>query len=308
MTATEASLAETFQTKFSEFCSDLKGAVPELTKAIESAESLAPEVRMDRFVAEVLPACPPSRDVTKNPGLILPGVVLPDSIWAELGDANRETIQKYVTVLSMCCLFKNGIPDAKAWMDDFMKTWQSKMSSVDFEGIAKKLGDLFKTTDASGANPFGAFGSVPERLLKGHLGKLIEEITRDFKPEDLGLDEETVRTMEASPTRAFELITELYTKNPQFLQNAMKKIMKRLQAKFQSGEIRPEQIAAEAEELMKTITDNPVFAELLEQLKSTFGMADMDIARKAGKEESARLSLVKDRLRKKLEAKKAGKK
>jgi hypothetical protein len=38
-------------------------------------------------------------------------------------------------------------------------------------------------------------------------------------------------------------------------------------------------------------------------LKSAFGMEDMDIARAAGKEGSARMATVRDRLRKKLEKK-----
>jgi hypothetical protein len=46
----------------------------------------------------------------------------------------------------------------------------------------------------------------------------------------------------------------------------------------------------------------------MESLKSMFGFEDMDMARQAGREGSARLSMVQQRLRKKLEAKKAGKK
>jgi hypothetical protein len=46
----------------------------------------------------------------------------------------------------------------------------------------------------------------------------------------------------------------------------------------------------------------------MESLKTAFGFEDMDMAKAAGKEGSARLSLVKERLRKKLEAKKAAQK
>jgi hypothetical protein len=43
---------------------------------------------------------------------------------------------------------------------------------------------------------------------------------------------------------------------------------------------------------------------MMKGVKSVFGMEDMDIARKAGREGSARLSTARDRLRKKLEKKK----
>jgi hypothetical protein len=44
---------------------------------------------------------------------------------------------------------------------------------------------------------------------------------------------------------------------------------------------------------------------MMEGLKSAFGMEDMDVARAAGRESSARLSMVRDRLRKKLEKRNA---
>lgn len=300
-------LRGTFQNKYLEFCEDLKGAVPELIDQIDEAKYLPVDERITRFVKEVLTNCSPTRDATACPGTVLPGVILTEKIWSELSENTRQKIQEYLTILSMCTLFDGAKEnmnfgegkDAKSWADDFMNTWQSKLSSIDFEGIAKKLADAFKTKE-------GAFTGLPERFLKGHLAKLIEELVRDFKPEDFGLDPELVKSMEDSPTRAFELIMELYQKKPQFLQNAIAKITNRLQAKFRSGELRPEQIASEAEELMKDFTSNPAVTELMESIRSMFGMEDMDIARKAGREENARSALVRDRLRKKLEAKKTG--
>ena len=100
----------------------------------------------------------------------------------------------------------------------------------------------------------------------------------------------------------------MFTKNPAMIQNTIKKIGKRLQQKIQSGAIRPQEIAKEAEELMKEFAGNTEFVDMMGSFKSAFGFEDMDMARAAGRDGSARLSLVKERLRKKLEAKKAGKK
>jgi hypothetical protein len=72
-----------------------------------------------------------------------------------------------------------------------------------------------------------------------------------------------------------------------------------------SGEIRPQEIVAEAEELMKTFSENPAFVEMMETFRSLFGMEDMDVARSAGREGSARMAIVRERLRKKMEAKRA---
>ena len=113
---------------------------------------------------------------------------------------------------------------------------------------------------------------------------------------------------EKSPSRAFDILVQLFTKNPAAIQDMVKKIGKRLQQKIQSGAIRPQEIAKEAEELMKEFAGNTDMVSMMESLKSTFGFEDMDMAKAAGKEGSARLSLVKERLRKKLEAKKAAQK
>jgi hypothetical protein len=144
--------------------------------------------------------------------------------------------------------------------------------------------------------------------MKGQIARLAEEIVKEFKIEDFGLDPASVEAAGNDPTKALNLIMEVFMKNPQNLQRTIQRLTKRLQEKIQSGSIRPQDLVAEAEELMKTFSENPQFVEMMETFRQTFGMEDPDIARAAGKEESARLSLVKQRLRKKLEAKKAGKK
>jgi len=109
----------------------------------------------------------------------------------------------------------------------------------------------------------------------------------------------------ANPMKAFEMLSQLYTRNPMMIQTIMKRIAKKMQAKIQRGELRPSDLAAEAEELMKHFTENTQFVEVMEMLKKSFGFEDPEIARKTGNEGSARLSAARDRLRKKLAAKKA---
>jgi hypothetical protein len=55
---------------------------------------------------------------------------------------------------------------------------------------------------------------------------------------------------------------------------------------------------------MKEFSENGSFVEMMKSFKSMFGMHDMDTARKAGQEQSARVNIVRERLRKKMEAKK----
>jgi hypothetical protein len=84
--------------------------------------------------------------------------------------------------------------------------------------------------------------------------------------------------------------------------------MKRLEDKIRRGEFKPQEIAKEAEEMMKELTENSSFKDLLESLKGSFGFADADeeadVYRAAGREGDARRNLIRERLRNKLAAKK----
>ena len=112
---------------------------------------------------------------------------------------------------------------------------------------------------------------------------------------------------EKNPSRAFDILFQVFGKNPEILQKTVQKIGNRLQHKITSGAIKPQEIAREAEELMKEFSENSSFVDMLSGLKKAFGFEDMDLARQAGKEGSARLSIVKNRLKKKASEKEARK-
>jgi len=304
----ESNTASVFQTKYDEFAKELLETFPELATAIRAALALPPLERLQQFQASVK-VTPKATDPI---GMVLPGVTLDPATWASLSTSNQTVIWEYVRLLSMCCFLEGfGTPDAaggKGWMDEVMGNWKEKLGKVDFEGLLKKVSGMFSFgSDASGNSGF-KMPKLPERFLKGQLAKLAEEIVKDIKPEDLGLTAETMAECEKSPSRAFDILVQLFTKNPAAIQDMVKKIGKRLQQKIQSGAIRPQEIAKEAEELMKEFAGNGDMVGMMESLKTAFGFEDMDMAKAAGKEGSARLSLVKERLRKKLEAKKAAQK
>ncbi len=302
-----ATTASVFQSKYDEFCDDLAACLPEFEAAIAAAKALGLQQRLDRFSAEVLPHAAPNRDAAQCPAMVLPGVSLTSEIWSELSGQTKSAIQEYLTLLSISCLFETGkgkdspfFSQSGEWMDDFMKNMKTKMSSLDFESMAKKMASLFGVGGPEGSEGgTSALPKLPEKFLKGHLAKLAEEIMRDFNPSDLGLDEETIKRCEADPTNAFGILMEIYQKNPNFIMNSVQKIGKRLQAKIQSGAINPATIVAEAEELMKSFSENPAFGDLMETFR---GMFSMDELTKAPGQTgvSARRAMIKERMQRKL--------
>jgi hypothetical protein len=303
--------SDVFQTKYDEFADELLATFPELTTEIRSAVSLDEKTRIARWQAEVKSTH--TSNLASNPGTILPGVTIPDATWSTLSEATRSAIWEYLKLLSICSFLESGFTGFDAsgampgWMDEAMKGWKEKLESVDFESIMGKFSSFFKgSTDASGsASPFP---KLPEKFLKGQIAKLAEEIIKDIKPEDLGLTPEIMEECEKSPSRSFDILIQLFTKNPAIIQKTIQRIGKRLQQKVQSGAIRPQEIAKEAEELMKEFASNSEFGDLLGSLKGMFGGGDdddFDFGKATGGAGNTRLSAVKERLRKKMEAKKS---
>ena len=299
-----SSLDSIFNSKYDEFVANLRDVFPELSAALDASTALPLSDRIAKFREEVMPvAGNPNRNSATNPGKILPGVELTDAQWSSISSNSQSSIQEFITVLSFSILLDaNTAADfgegGKEGFDTFLKSMKDKMSKVDFSSFTDKF-----------AKMFGADGSsipkLPEKFMKGHIARLAEEMMRDFKPEDFGLDPETLKECESEPNKAFEMLLKAYTSNPAILQNSIQKIGKRLQAKIQSGAIRPQQIVAEAEELMKEFSENPGFVEMMESFRSVFGMEDPDLARKTGNEQSARMAIIRERLRKKAAANQA---
>jgi hypothetical protein len=326
--ATETSV---FQTKYNEFVEDLLGALPEYTAQIQIAKALDEKTRLVRFQEEVKVGntlgSSEEADNAKNPGRVLPGVEITDAIWASLSENTRKAIWEYVRILSICCFMEAGFSEGSkpAWMDDAMKDMKEKLESVDFQNIIKKFMTFFKGAEgkegaAGGAGglpegmPAGfeklfesGFPKIPEKFLKGHMAKLAQEIVKDITPEDLGISAEMIGECEKNPSRAFDILFQVFGSNPGNIQKIVQRIGKRLQQKIISGAIQPQQIAREAEELMKEFAENSSFVDMMDGIKSAFGFQDMDLARAAGRESSARLSMVKDRLKKKASEKEAKK-
>lgn len=314
----EPSIGDIFNKHYSEFCEELAGACPEYAAAIAAATALDGAARLRRYREEVVPSASPTRSGESCPGTVLPGVVVEEAVWTALSDGTKEAIQRYKSLLTFCCLY-DGAKDLLHGADG-----KAKLDGFDFTSFASSfMGDMKEKLEGLGGIPgFGNLSGLsekiakmiesqaenlkqlPERLLKGNLGKLIMEIVGEVKPEDFGISPADIQACETNPASAFDLVSKLYTQNPQILQKTMIRIVKKLQSKFMSGELRIETMAAEAEEFIKEFADNPAMVELMETFRNTFGMMDMDTARAAGREGDARRNLVRERLRAKLEKRK----
>jgi hypothetical protein len=270
--AAQSSLSSLFLKKYAEFAADLRESFPELTVALDAACAIPEGERAKLYAKEVLPKHEKEMGgATKCPGPLLPGVVLTEEIWSSCGDGTKKAIYEYLSILDLCAIYEHGGGDeegpgfSKEWVDRVMREWRSRLDRVDFDGLAKKFMSLFGTGQGDGALP-----PLPEKFLKGKLAKLAEDMVREFKPEDFGLRPEDLAAVERDPTRAFEILMQASAANPNMLQKAMGRVAKKLQEKVQRGELRPQELVAEAEELIKEFQSHPAFVEMMESFRSAF--------------------------------------
>ena len=305
--ATPESLDTIFHTKYDEFAASLTDVFPELVDHINAATTLSKEERLAQYKTHVLQkGGRPSKPAMECPGMVLPGVTLSDALWSSATEGTKKAINQFLSLMTFTFIMKDGPGTGsdsgtgfdfggeafKTWADSFMNQWRGKMDRADFDSFAKRMADLF------GANG-DRLPPFPEKFRKGKLVKLAEEIVKELKPEEFGLEPDIMKKCEEDPSKAFEVLMNSMMQHPEKMQGAMKRIIKKLQDKFQRGEFRPQDLAAEAEEMMKEFSENPAFVEMMESMKNTFGFDDMMAAKAAGQEPTARMSIVRDRLRRK---------
>lgn len=316
--AETSTLELTFQKKYKEFAADLVGTFPELSAAINVAVALTAEEAVNAYAEQVMSKHAAPGDALACPGVVLPGVTITEELWSSVGEKTKKAVYDYLSILDLAALYTCGFKGlgedgdagadaagaagfSKEWADRVMKDWRGRLDRVDFDGLASKFMNFF-------GGEGGALPPLPEKFLKGKLAKLAEDMVREFKPEDFGLRPEDVAAVEKDPTRAFEILMEASTTNPALLQKALARVAKKLQEKVANGALKPQELVAEAEELMKEFQSHPAFVEMMESFRSAFSFEDTETAQAAGRDGENRLSIARARLRKKLEAKKAGKK
>lgn len=302
--------AVSFSTTFTQFLDELKATFPEFVPALTLASSL-PDTQT-RFL-EVWRTH--TADVASNNGAIftetgielVPGFVMTGALWAELSASTQGAIWKYISSLLLLSASETdkGLWDISGFQHD-METMMKQLKEGGGEGIGGMMGDLFaklgKMGEAFGFKDLsGAAGKfkIPERLFKGHIAKIAEELVKEFKPEDFGISPDMLESDD--PARVFTYLQEVFTKKPEMMMSAAQKIAKKIQAKFQRGEIRREDIIREAEELMAEFSENEAFSSMFGSLGEMLKGSE----RESGNEGSARRREVQERLRRKQAEKEA---
>ena len=309
-----------FQKYYLEFLDDLEGTFPEFKDDIKFLRTVDEKTSQTKFVKlwkdrTGLLLMQDEEAIFDDE--ILPNIEISKKLWTELSEKTQNAIFNHLNTLVILSanmmeesMFDiKGIAEHMKKMEEspIMKDLFAKVSEAffSFDKSFKKevkpvggAGDTGTSEESSEETPKLPF-KIPEKLFKGHIAKMAEELAKEFKPEDFGLSNELLES--SDPTKVFAYLQEVFTKQPELLMKGAQKIAKKIQTKFERGEIKKEDLLAEAEEMMKEFGENEVF-------KGLFGsLGDMLKMSEPSGSVSERRRAVQERLRKKLEARKAKK-
>ena len=316
-------MSVSFAATYVQFVTELFETFPEYAEALNAAK-VDPKSR-ENFLAvwktHTSNIAVQNDSIFTETGLeLVPGFSMTAKLWSELSNNSRNAIWRYLTsLLLIAAAFDGGSKTDGIWdisgfehdMEEMMKRLKAGedngMKDI-FEKLAK-MAEGFGMKDMSGA--FEGLGGVdaegkpkfkiPEKLFKGHIARIAEEIVSEFNPEDFGLSPEILNSND--PTKIFTFLQEIFTQKPDMLIGIAQRIAKKIQAKFQRGDFNRDELIREAEELMKEFSDNEAFSGLFEQLGEMLKGGEKE----SGNEGSARRREVQERLKKKA-AEKAAKK
>ena len=320
-------MSVSFASTYKQFVAELKETFPEYSVPLTLALDL-PDARgsfLSTWKTYTTQVATQNGSIFDEKGLeVVPGLFMTAKLWSELSGTTQGAIWKYLSSLLLLAASDSvedfvDLSGFQADMENMMKHLKEAGEGgfAGFEGMGdifekiKNMAKGFGMPDLGGLGGLGAgLGGglpnidpskfkIPERLYKGHIAKIAQEIVQEFKPEDFGISPELLES--ADSAGIFNYLQEIFTKRPEFLMTAAQKIAKKIQAKFQRGEIRREDIIREAEELMAEFAENETFSSLFGSLGEMMKAGE----KQSGNEGSARRREVQERLRRKTAEKEA---
>lgn len=339
MSAAATDVSGAFARTFASFCSELSATFPELSEGIARVAGRATPTFFWKSWQDDL-AILAERNFealqTRRRGILVVPLVMTPALWGEVSAATQAAIWRYLrtlvleaamelhldatvltqerlTLLMSILMEERGGDDEEAVGETVMEEAMEHLTPL-LERMKGMMGGLF---DASGlAGMFsGVSGEIPmpeipERLRKGRIARLAEDMAKQFDPADFGIDPALLTG--DSVEEVLRRLAEMYQRDPTKLIGGAKRVAEKIKKQIMGGSLDRDGLIAEAKEFVEIFRNHPAFKEAIskfEGLVGEGGLAEMFGGAAGGSGASSdRLRAVQERLRKKLAAREAGKK
>lgn len=313
------------------FCAELRETFPELGSAIDRAAGITPEqfwrmwkgglaILLDRSTEGLF------GEVRK--GFLVGAVRLTPALWSECSDATQTAIWRYLRTLVLEAALETSLEgldgETLGVLNSIITAERLEKGGSEAEAAASELleegmshfnplmeklkGMMGGFMDLSGLGDFN-MPEIPEHLRNGRIARLAEELAKQFKPEEFGIDPQLLEG--DSVEDVLKRLAELYQRDPTMLVTGAKRMADKIRRRVEGGSLDREALIAEAQEFVKLFREHPSFKAAIEKLEGLMGGEGVGAlfggAGGGGGEPSERLRAVRERLRKKMAARKGGK-
>jgi hypothetical protein len=312
------------------FCAELSGTFPELEAAISRATTLTAEKFWSAWKGNL--AILLERDVdalmTERRGLLIGAVQMTPALWADISEATQRAIWKYLRTLAleaaMTVSLEGVDADTQQLLMNIMTAEKLEAGGAEADAAAAEMmedamphlqplmdklkGLMGGFMDLSGMADM-PMPEIPERLRNGRIAKLAEEMAKQFNPAEFGIDPALLEGDNVEDI--LRRLAEMYQRDPSMLIGGAKRVADKIRKQILGGSLDREALVAEAQEFIALFKEHPLFKEAIGKFQAfagADGLASMFGGGGGGGTESERRRVVQERLRKKLEARKAAKK
>ena len=328
---TEMSTGASFTNTLRAFCAEMRETFPELSAVIDRAAAITPDQfwRSWKTTLAILLERDAESLFSAKKGFLIGAVRLTPTMWSECSSATQIAIWRYLRTLALESALEvsldgldaetlgalNGILTAER-IEKGGAEAESAASELFEEGflhmkplMEKLKGMLGGFMDASGLGDF-KMPEIPEHLRNGRIARLAEDLAKQFKPEEFGIDP---RLLEGDNVEEIlKRLADLYQRDPTMLIAGAKRMADKIRRQVEGGSLDREALIAEAQEFVKLFREHPSFKEIISKVEGLAGGGGLaglfGGGESSGGEPSERLRAVRERLRKKMAARKGGSK
>jgi hypothetical protein len=334
-----------FTRTFAAFCSDLVGTFPELAEGVRRVAGRATPTFFWKSWQDDL-AILAERDFAalqaRRRGILFVPVVMTPALWSEISEKSQGAIWRYLRalvleavmelhldatvlteerlgVLMQILMEERGGEDEEAVSETVMEEAMERLAPLmdRLKGMMGAAGSLFDASGLAGmfsgvaggvSGEMPSLPEIPERLRKGRIAQLAEQMAKQIDPTDFGIDPALLRGDNVE--EVLKGLAEMYQRDPTKLIGGAKRVAEKIKRQIMGGSLDREALIAEAKEFVELFRNHPTFKEAIakfEGLVGEGGLAEMfgSTAGGGGGASSDRLRAVQERLRKKLAAREA---
>jgi hypothetical protein len=324
--AMAAASPSAFAKTLKSFCDELRLTFPELGAPVDRAATVTAthywhmwHKHLDILVGRDIDAL-----FSVKQGFVISAVRMTPALWSEISGNTQKAIWRYLRTLSLEAAMEISMdamtPEQMQALMDIMTAERMEAGGAEAEAAQA---ELFEETMGH-LNPLmeklkGMMGGfmdgvdlkdfpmpeIPEHLKRGKIARLAEQLSKQFKPEEFGIDPSMLEGDNVE--EVLKRLAELYKRDPSMIMTGAKRMAEKIKQQVLGGSLKREELLAEAKEFVELFKSHPLFKEAIgkfEGLLGENGLMSM-FNGGGGNAPSERLRATQERLRRKIEARKA---